>query len=58
MSSVCSFMHDIMKTMKYRKWCFNQIEGIVAENKSLIAEVDRLRSEPERTKKEKDAQNE
>jgi len=34
-----------MKTAKYRKRCFDQIEGIVAENKALSAEVDRLRSE-------------
>jgi len=34
-----------MKTAKYRKRCFDQIESIVAENKALTAEVDRLRSE-------------
>jgi len=34
-----------MKTAKYRKRCFDQIEGIVVENKALTAEVDRLRSE-------------
>jgi len=34
-----------MKTAKYRKRCFDQIEGIVAENKALSAKVDRLRSE-------------
>ena len=34
-----------MKTAKYQKRCFDQIEGIVAENKALSAEVDRLRSE-------------
>ena len=33
------------KMVKYRKRCFDQIEGIVAENKTLAAEVDRLRSE-------------
>ncbi|XP_021321316.1 uncharacterized protein KIAA2012-like [Sorghum bicolor] len=36
-----------MKTVKYRKRCFDQIEGIVAEKKALTAEVDRLRSEGE-----------
>jgi hypothetical protein len=36
-----------MKTAKYRKRCFDQIEGIVAENKALAVEVDRLRSEAE-----------
>ena len=34
-----------MKTAKYRKRCFDQIEGVVAENKALATEVDRLRSE-------------
>ena len=34
-----------MKTAKYRKRCFDQIEGIVAENKALTVEVDCLRSE-------------
>jgi len=34
-----------MKTAKYQKRCFDQIEGIAAENKALSAEVDRLRSE-------------
>ena len=34
-----------MKTAKYRKWCFDQIEGVMAENKALAAEVDRLREE-------------
>ena len=39
------FLQGAMKTAKYRKRCFDQIEGIVAENKALTAEVDRLRSE-------------
>jgi len=30
-----------MKTAKYRKRCFDQIEGIVAENKAVCVEVDR-----------------
>ena len=34
-----------MKTAKYRKRCFDQIEGVMAENKALAAEVDRLWSE-------------
>ena len=42
-----------MKMAKYRKRCFDQIEGIVAENKALTTEVDRLRSEAE----EKAAEN-
>ena len=32
-----------MKTTSYRKKCFDQIEGIAASNKELMAEVDRLR---------------
>ena len=34
-----------MKTAKYRKRCFDQIESVMAENKALAAEVDRLRAE-------------
>ena len=47
-----------MKMAKYRKGCFDQIEGIVAENKALAAEVDRLRSEAEEKTAEKGAQEE
>jgi hypothetical protein len=32
-----------VKTVKYRKRCFDQIQGISKDNKELIAEVDRLR---------------
>jgi len=39
------FLQGAMKTAKYPKRCFDQIEGIVAENKALSVEVDRLRSE-------------
>jgi len=31
-----------MKTAKYRKRCFDQIKGVIAENKALTVEVDRL----------------
>jgi len=34
--------------MKYWKRCFDQIEGVIAENKALTTEVDRLRLEAER----------
>jgi len=44
---MCSCLQGTMNTAKYRKRCFDQIEGIVAENKALSAEVDRLRSEAE-----------
>jgi len=42
---ICSSLQGAMKTAKYQKRCFDQIEGIVAENKALSTEVDRLRSE-------------
>jgi len=44
-----------MKTTKYHKSCFNQIEGIVAENKALTLEVDCLRLEAEKEAKERAA---
>jgi len=47
-----------MQTAKYRKRCFDQIEGIVAENKALTTEVDHLRSEAEEKAAEKAAQEE
>jgi len=47
-----------MKTANYRKRCFDQIEGKVAENKALTMEVYRLRLEAEREANEKAAQEE
>ena len=47
-----------MKTAKYQKRCFDQIECIVAENKALSAEVDRLRSEAGEKMAEMSAQEE
>jgi len=47
-----------MKMAKYRKRCFHQIEGIVAENKALAAEVDRLRSKAEEKTAKMGAQEE
>jgi len=47
-----------MKTAKYRKRCFDQIEGIVAENKALSVEVDHLWSEAEEKTAEMGAQEE
>ena len=47
-----------MKTAKYRKRCFDQIEGIVAENKALAAEVDGLHSEVGEKVSEMSAQEE
>ena len=47
-----------MKMVKYRKRCFDQIEGIVTENKALTAEVDRLRLEAKKEAADKEAQEE
>ena len=51
-----------MKTAKYRKRCFDQIEGITANNRELAAEVERLRhqleaADQERTEREAQNQN-
>jgi len=47
-----------MKMVKYQKRCFDQIEGIVAKNKALSVEVDRLQSEAEEKTTEMGAQEE
>jgi len=47
-----------MKTAKYWKRCFDQIEGIMAKNKALSVEVDHLRSEAEEKAAEMGAQEE
>jgi hypothetical protein len=44
--------------VKYHKRCFDQIEGVMAENKSLTTEVDRLWSELEKAKNERAAREE
>ena len=49
-----------MKTARYRKRCFDQIEGITTTNKELTAEVERLRRQLEATNQERtdrEAQN-
>ena len=51
-----------MKTARYRKKCFDQIEGITASNRKLTAEVESLRhqleaTDQERTKLEAQKQN-
>ena len=46
-----------MKTTRYRKKCFDQIKGIVANNKELTAEVVRLRQRLEATDHEKMVQD-
>ena len=46
-------MQDLMKTTKYRKRCFDQIEGITATNKELAAEVERLRRQLEAANQER-----
>ena len=55
-------MQDLMKTAKYQKRCFDQIEGITATNKELAVEVERLRhqleaADQERTEQEALKQN-
>ena len=45
-----------MKTARYRKKCFDQIEGITASNKELTAEVERLRQRLEAANHEKTVQ--
>jgi len=45
-----------MKTTRYHKKCFDQIEGIAANNKELTAEVDHLRQRLEATNHEKTVQ--
>ena len=42
-----------MKTARYRKKCFDQIEGITATNKELTVEVERLRHRLETANHEK-----
>jgi regulator of replication initiation timing len=41
-----------MKTAKYRKRCFDQIQGISEDNKELTTEVDRLRKRVETAEKD------
>jgi queuine/archaeosine tRNA-ribosyltransferase len=41
-----------VKTAKYQKWCFDQIQGISEDNKELPIEVDRLRKWLETTEKD------
>ena len=45
-----------MKTARYRKKCFDQIEGIAASNKELTVEVERLRQRLEAANHEKTVQ--
>jgi len=49
-------MQDLMKTARYRKKCFDQIEGITASNRELAAEVERLRHQLEATDQERTEQ--
>ena len=42
-----------MKTAKYRKRCFDQIEGITANNRELTAEEERLRRQLEAADQER-----
>ena len=46
-----------MKTARYHKKCFGQIDGIIANNKERTAEVDRLRQRLEATDHAKTVQD-
>ena len=55
-------MQDLMKTARYRKKGFDQIEGIIASNRELSAEVECLHpqleaADQERTEREAQNQN-
>jgi regulator of replication initiation timing len=43
-------LQGLVKTTKYRKWYFVQIQGISEDNKELTVEVDQLRKLLETTK--------
>ena len=45
-----------MKTVKYQKRCFDQIEGITANNKELATEVEHLRRQLEAADQERTEQ--
>jgi regulator of replication initiation timing len=45
-------LQGLVKTAKYHKWCFDQIQGISEDNKELTAEVDRLRKRLETAEKD------
>ena len=51
-------MQDLMKTARYRKKCFNQIEGITASNRELAVEVECLRHQLEAADQERTEQEE
>jgi hypothetical protein len=44
-------LQGLVKTTKYHKWCFDQIQGISGDNKELTAEVDRLHKQLEAIEK-------
>jgi hypothetical protein len=46
-------LQGLVKTIKYRKRCFDQIQGISEDNKELTAEVDRLRKLLEMAQKDR-----
>ena len=53
-------MQDLMKTARNRKKCFDQIKGIIASNRELAAEVERLHRQLEaadQERMEQEAQN-
>ena len=53
-------MRDLMKTAKYQKKCFDQIQGIIASNRELAVEVEHLCHQLEAANRERmkqEAQN-
>jgi regulator of replication initiation timing len=47
-------LQGLVKTAKYRKRCFDHIQGISEDNKLLTAEVERLRKRLETAKKDRE----
>jgi hypothetical protein len=45
-------LQGFVKTAKYQKQCFDQIQGISEDNKALMAGVDHLRQRLETAKKD------
>jgi hypothetical protein len=45
-------LQGLVKTAKYKKRCFDQIQGIFEDNKELMAEVDHLCKQLKTAKKD------
>jgi hypothetical protein len=53
MNNTVFTLQDIVKMVKYRKRCFDQIEPTFKENQELTAEIGWLREKLEASEKEK-----